>query len=123
MSESTAPASSTTGSNIDQPRDHDFDGIVEYDNDLPRWWLIMFHLSAVFAIIYGLHVHWGPGLIGVARLNAENARYAALAPPDAGPLTEEALRALSTLPERAAKSRRCTANRPASPAIIRRPPV
>ncbi|WP_245842491.1 c-type cytochrome [Pontibacter ummariensis] len=36
---------------------HDFDGIQEYDNDLPPWWKYMFYVSIVFAIGYMLYYH------------------------------------------------------------------
>ncbi|WP_230680248.1 c-type cytochrome [Pontibacter rufus] len=36
---------------------HDFDGIQEYDNDLPPWWKTMFYVSIVFAIGYMLYFH------------------------------------------------------------------
>ncbi|TPE45902.1 c-type cytochrome [Pontibacter mangrovi] len=36
---------------------HDFDGIQEYDNDLPPWWKAMFYVSIVFAVGYMLHYH------------------------------------------------------------------
>lgn len=36
---------------------HDFDGIQEYDNDLPPWWKTMFYVSIVFAVGYMLHFH------------------------------------------------------------------
>ncbi len=36
---------------------HDFDGIQEYDNDLPPWWKALFYVSIVFAIGYMLHYH------------------------------------------------------------------
>jgi len=31
---------------------HDFDGIVEYDNPLPRWWFFMFVGTVIFALGY-----------------------------------------------------------------------
>lgn len=34
-----------------------YDGIQEYDNDLPRWWLNIFWLTTIFAIIYMVYVH------------------------------------------------------------------
>ncbi|MDX5437546.1 MAG: c-type cytochrome [Pontibacter sp.] len=37
--------------------DHDFDGIQEYDNDLPPWWKAMFYFTIVFGIGYMLHFH------------------------------------------------------------------
>ncbi len=36
---------------------HDFDGIQEYDNDLPPWWKTMFYVTIVFGIGYMLHFH------------------------------------------------------------------
>lgn len=31
---------------------HSFDGIEEYDNDMPRWWLNLFHVTIVFGFGY-----------------------------------------------------------------------
>ena len=54
-------------------REHSFDGIQEYDNNLPRWWVWTFVLCIVWAFFYGAHFHWlGTGKIGVASLNEEN---------------------------------------------------
>ncbi|WP_229961530.1 cbb3-type cytochrome c oxidase N-terminal domain-containing protein [Pontibacter silvestris] len=36
---------------------HDFDGIEEYDNDLPPWWKTMFYVTIVFAVGYLLYFH------------------------------------------------------------------
>lgn len=36
----------------DRLLDHDSDGIEEYDNDLPRWWLYGFYLTIVMSVIY-----------------------------------------------------------------------
>lgn len=37
--------------------DHEADGIRELDNKLPRWWVWLFNLSIVFAIVYLLFYH------------------------------------------------------------------
>ncbi len=38
--------------NSPQVLDHSADGIEEYDNPLPRWWIYLFYASIVFAIGY-----------------------------------------------------------------------
>jgi cytochrome c oxidase cbb3-type subunit 3 len=37
--------------------DHDYDGIRELDNLLPRWWLGLFYVTTLFAIVYLLYYH------------------------------------------------------------------
>jgi cytochrome c oxidase cbb3-type subunit 3 len=37
--------------------DHDYDGIRELDNLLPRWWLYLFYVSIVFSIVYLVFYH------------------------------------------------------------------
>lgn len=41
----------------DELLDHDYDGIQELDNDLPRWWLWGFYFSIVFAFFYLMYFH------------------------------------------------------------------
>lgn len=40
---------------------HDYDGIQEYDNPLPTWWLTTFFATIIFAFIYFLHYQFGGG--------------------------------------------------------------
>jgi len=43
--------------------DHNYDGIQEYDNDLPRWWLAIFIISFLYGVFYIVYYHFGPGLL------------------------------------------------------------
>jgi mono/diheme cytochrome c family protein len=36
---------------------HSFDGIEEYDNDLPGWWKMLFYVTIAFAFVYLLYYH------------------------------------------------------------------
>ncbi len=38
-------------------RDHEYDGIKEYDNPTPGWWNLVFFASFVFSIWYFLYYH------------------------------------------------------------------
>ena len=46
----------------DKLLDHDADGIQEYDNNLPRWWLYGFYFTIVLSVVYLFyyHVYDGP---------------------------------------------------------------
>lgn len=41
--------------------DHDADGIREYDNSLPKWWLYMFYFTIVSGVIYMFYYHMYDG--------------------------------------------------------------
>ncbi len=36
----------------DQLMEHSYDGIQEYNNPMPRWWIQLFYITIVFAVIY-----------------------------------------------------------------------
>lgn len=44
---------------IDNLLDHNYDGIEEYDNDLPMWWIGLFVLTVVLGIGYAIWLHAG----------------------------------------------------------------
>jgi mono/diheme cytochrome c family protein len=41
----------------DELLNHEYDGIAEYDNELPGWWKNLFYITIVLAVIYMLHYH------------------------------------------------------------------
>ncbi|HEX9564869.1 MAG TPA: cbb3-type cytochrome c oxidase N-terminal domain-containing protein, partial [Gemmatimonadaceae bacterium] len=87
--------------NRDRLLDHSYDDIQEYDNPMPRWWVIIFWITIVFAVLYALNVPGiGTGQGRVADYEADVAR-AQLArqqmEPAGGPSTEE-LAALASQP-------------------------
>ena len=81
---------------------HTYDGIEEYDNRLPRWWLVTLYGTVVFALFYWFHyqvLHTGPSIaesyehsvVADRRAAADRARRA-------GAMTDEALVSLSRDP-------------------------
>ena len=45
----------------DELLSHNYDGIEEYDNDLPNWWKYLFVVTLVFGFVYVIYYHMGPG--------------------------------------------------------------
>jgi len=85
--------------NNDRLLDHSYDGIQEYDNPMPRWWVIIFWLTIIFSILYALNVPFignGKGRIAdyEADVAAANAARQQMEP--AGAPSAEALAALAT---------------------------
>ncbi len=57
MSDPRSRAPGAAKSAQEELLDHAYDGIQEYDNPLPRWWVWMFAGSFVFSIGYYFHYH------------------------------------------------------------------
>ena len=51
--------------------DHNYDGIQEYDNPLPRWWLALFWATIIFTPLYILYFHFGGGMLEIERYDQE----------------------------------------------------
>ena len=45
----------------DRVFEHEYDGIREYDNPLPGWWLLLFWASILFSAWYLVYYHMGHG--------------------------------------------------------------
>ena len=58
---------------LDQDRllDHSYDGIQEYDNPLPGWWLAIFWVTIIFSPLYILYFHFGGGMLATERYDEE----------------------------------------------------
>lgn len=77
--------------------DHDYDGIREYDNPLPGWWVWLFVATIVFSGGYFAYYQLGPGPTILAEYEADMklaAEQEARRLASAGQASEEQLRAL-----------------------------
>jgi cytochrome c oxidase cbb3-type subunit 3 len=59
------------GSRRDHLLDHAYDGIEEYDNPLPRWWVLLFWVTIIATPLYILYFHFGPGMLSIERYDAQ----------------------------------------------------
>ncbi len=76
--------------------DHEYDGIQEYDNPMPRWWLLTFAATVVFSVIYVFNIGpIGNGKGRIADYEAEVAAAAALVPDAPAPVDPARLLALA----------------------------
>lgn len=85
--------------NQDRLLDHNYDGIQEFDNPMPRWWVILFWATIVFSLLYWLNVPWigpGPGRIAAYEAEMEHARVELAAAGAVSGPTEEQLATLAS---------------------------
>ena len=60
--------------------EHNYDGIQEYDNPMPRWWVYIFWATIVFSVLYWFNVPgFGIGKGRIANYNRDMAAAAAAA--------------------------------------------
>jgi cytochrome c oxidase cbb3-type subunit 3 len=86
----------TKGGNTDRILDHTYDGIQEYDNPMPRWWLGTFAATIVFSVLYLFNIGpIGSGKGWIADYEADMKAFAAAHPaPSGNDVSEAALAAL-----------------------------
>jgi cytochrome c oxidase cbb3-type subunit 3 len=71
--------------NNDRILEHEYDGIQEYDNPMPRWWLLTFAGTVIFSIIYYFNVGpIGNGNGRIADYEADMKAFAAAHPAPTG---------------------------------------
>lgn len=95
-SSSAHPASSV---GHDELLDHEYDGIREYDNPLPRWWVWIFAGSFWFSVGYFFHYHLSPNgqsVLATYEADLREAREAEAKASLAQPVSEESLGKLLT---------------------------
>jgi len=88
---------SNTGSRItDRVLEHTYDGIQEYDNPMPRWWLATFVATIVYSVLYVFNIGpIGSGKGRIAEYEADMQAFAAAHPaPTGGDVSNDALAAL-----------------------------
>lgn len=97
-----------TDTRTDRLRGHEFDGIQEFDNRLPNWWLWTFYLACIFSLFYWLHYHvlgTGPSPREKYRMEMEAAEAELTARLAEMDVSNETLTALSKEPTAVAKGR------------------
>ena len=86
----------------DKLLDHEYDGIREYDNPLPGWWVLLFWATVVFSAFYFVYYQWGHGESETAQYERQMlAHYAMLAEQltKAGPITDETIHGFQEKPD------------------------
>ncbi|HYE73640.1 MAG TPA: cbb3-type cytochrome c oxidase N-terminal domain-containing protein [Blastocatellia bacterium] len=69
----------------DKLLEHDADGIREFDNDLPLWWLFGFIFTVAFSAVYLINYHLADGPSSKAEYEAEVAAYKKTTEPQGAP--------------------------------------
>lgn len=64
----------------DELLNSNYDGIQEYDNDLPVWWKGIFYVTILFAVLYAPYYMFHYGMTSEERLAKELSDIKALAP-------------------------------------------
>lgn len=84
-------------SDKDRILEHEYDGIKEYDNPMPRWWVITFWATIIYSVIYLVVVGgMGTGQGNVDEYEADMTAWRAAYPQDGGPVDVAGILALAS---------------------------
>jgi cytochrome c oxidase cbb3-type subunit 3 len=89
----------------DRLLDHMYDGIQEYDNPLPTWWVAIFWLMIILTPFYIIYYHGGDGRSEIDKYNAEMLAYFDIQANELlsmGPITEGTLAGFQSDPAKMA---------------------
>ena len=92
----------------DRVLDHEYDGIQEYDNKLPNWWLYTLYGAIVFAVGYWLYYQtYAVGKYPEARWEMEMvaAAEAQLARMEGQEISDESLALMASIPAQTEQGR------------------
>ena len=92
----------------DQVLGHDFDGIQEYDNRLPNWWLWTLYVTIIFGVFYWFFFHtwsWGPLSYETFLNEQARAAEAQLARMEGQELNDETLLLMASVPDNVGRGR------------------
>jgi cytochrome c oxidase cbb3-type subunit 3 len=89
--------SNQNDNNDEKLLDHNYDGIQELDNPLPRWWLLTFYGAIVFAALFWWYyeINGAPDAVATFRDEVTELRVQRALNAPAGPTEEILLAALS----------------------------
>ena len=86
-------------SDKDRLIEHQYDGIQEYDNPMPRWWVTAFWATIIFSVAYALNLGGiGTGEGRIAAYEADMAAWRAAHPVEVPTATTEELLAAAADP-------------------------
>lgn len=83
-------------SDKDRILEHEYDGIKEYDNPMPAWWVLTFWATIIFSVAYVLNIGGiGTGEGRIAAYEADMAAWREAHPQGGAPVDAGALLALA----------------------------
>ena len=104
---SNTPPPENTATQYSAPlRKHSYDGIQEFDNYLPKWWLWTLWLACIFAVVYWMHYEvLGTGASPLENYEAALKASEEKAAAQLGPISNETLEEYSKMESKVSAGR------------------